>query len=773
MSLFSNIFGKKNNSKQAPELAKKQRVNGEKINFLENKLSPKTEKPNSFKVNPSQELLNRLLGYYQNGRISEAEKLSVKITKDFPKHQFAWKVLGAVLGSTGRESEAVNANQKAVELSPQDAEAHNNLGNIFKKLGRLEDAESSFKQSIKLKPDYALAQYNLGVTLKELGRLEEAEASYNQAIKLNPNFLEAYTNLGVALKELGRLEEAEASYNQAIKLNPDLAKTHNNLGVTLHELGRLNDAITSYKQAIALKPDYVEAYVNLGIAIKNVKFNSSDHKLYPTLIQMLTNGNLLSPNDVAKSILSLLKHDIQIKDLLLKNNVIKSIEEATFIIETLDNFKLLHHLMRLCPLPDLQFEGLFVTMRNFLLKNLDKMEVSPELIYFLSTLSIHCFVNEYVFFESYEETRLVEELQAKITKTVTQSEQPELIKILCLASYRQLNQYNWCQKIEALDKLKQVKAILIEEPLSERLIAKDIPILGKISDDVSLKVREQYEENPYPRWMKIGVSIKAKPIAAVCDELKLQLHSENIKNTTAPFILIAGCGTGQHSIGTASRFSNCHVTAVDLSLASLAYAQRKSNELGLINIDYLQADILHLHQMGKEFDIVESAGVLHHMEEPMAGWRVLVDLLKPGGLMKIGLYSEYARQHIVEARKEITELRVGKSNADIRKYRQSLTDSHNKNYQLLTTSSDFFSLSRLRDLIFHVQEYRFTLPQIKNCLEELGLKFCGFENKFAISNFRELLGNHADIYDLVLWNQYEEKTPLAFSGMYQFWCQKI
>ena len=68
--------------------------------------------------------------------------------------------------------------------------------------------------------------------------------------------------------------------------------------------------------------------------------------------------------------------------------------------------------------------------------------------------------------------------------------------------------------------------------------------------------------------------------------------------------------------------------------------QRKSNELGLTNIDYLQADILHLNQMGKKFDIIESAGVLHHMDEPMAGWNVLVDLLKPGGLMKIGLYSE-------------------------------------------------------------------------------------------------------------------------------------
>ena len=45
----------------------------------------------------------------------------------------------------------------------------------------------------------------------------------------------------------------------------------------------------------------------------------------------------------------------------------------------------------------------------------------------------------------------------------------------------------------------------------------------------------------------------------------------------------------------------------------------------------LQDGILHLHQMGREFDIIESTGVLHHMHDPMAGWRVLVDLLKPGG----------------------------------------------------------------------------------------------------------------------------------------------
>ena len=157
----------------------------------------------------------------------------------------------------------------------------------------------------------------------------------------------------------------------------------------------------------------------------------------------------------------------------------------------------------------------------------------------------------------------------------------------------------------------------------------------------------------------------------------------------------------------------------------------------------------------------------------MAGWRVLVDLLKPGGLMKIGLYSELARQNIVRVRKEIALLRLGTSKADIRRFRQSLAESHDKNHQLLTKSTDFFSLSALRDLIFHVQEHRFTLPQIKNCLDELGLKFCGFENKDAISSFKEIFGKEADIYDLALWHQFEERNSRAFAGMYQFWCQKL
>jgi hypothetical protein len=114
-----------------------------------------------------------------------------------------------------------------------------------------------------------------------------------------------------------------------------------------------------------------------------------------------------------------------------------------------------------------------------------------------------------------------------------------------------------------------------------------------------------------------------------------------------------------------------------------------------------------------------------------------------------------------------------KIEAEIRNFRQLIANSQNTNDQKLVDSSDFYSLSTLRDLIFHVQEHRFTIPQIVNCIDELRLKFCGFENKNVISKFRQFYEVGSDIYDLSLWHQFEKNNPGIFAGMYQFWCQKL
>ena len=103
---------------------------------------PKRAQKKSVKVRtpPERDLVN-LLKHYQAGHFSDAEKMALSITEEYPDHQFGWKVLGAVLKQTGRVSESLAFIKKAVILDPNDTQAHYNLGNALLDLGKLEEAE--------------------------------------------------------------------------------------------------------------------------------------------------------------------------------------------------------------------------------------------------------------------------------------------------------------------------------------------------------------------------------------------------------------------------------------------------------------------------------------------------------------------------------------------------------------------------------------------------------------------------------------------------------
>ena len=194
-------------------------------------------------LKPPQQQLNNLIKYYQAGRYVDAEKLSLSITQEFPKHQFAWKVLAVLLKRNGRINESLIVSKKSVQLDPQDAEAHNNLGVLLQEQGKLYEAEKSNRKAIELKPDYAEAHNNLGLLLKEQGRIKDAEASHPQAIHLKPDYAEAHYNLGVLLQEEERLDEAETSYNHALALKPDFTDALQNRWMILFSQKRYEIAL--------------------------------------------------------------------------------------------------------------------------------------------------------------------------------------------------------------------------------------------------------------------------------------------------------------------------------------------------------------------------------------------------------------------------------------------------------------------------------------------------------------------------------------------------
>src|SRR5262249_11485496 len=121
-------------------------------------------------------------------------------------------------------------------------------------------------------------------------------------------------------------------------------------------------------------------------------------------------------------------------------------------------------------------------------------------------------------------------------------------------------------------------------------------------------------------------------------------------------------------------------------------------------------------------------GVLHHLADPFAGWRILLSRLRPGGFMDLGLYSRVARRHVAKAREFIAARGYASTPEGIRRVRRDLsTLNAGGELEWLSNAPDFYATSDCRDLLFHVQEHRLTLDQIESFLSESGLRFIGFE----------------------------------------------
>ncbi|MDB4244182.1 tetratricopeptide repeat protein [bacterium] len=669
--------------------------------------------------------------------------------------------------------EALVVAKKTNKLFPNDIEGMGVLGACFGAKGDFDQSLAYLNKAIELRPNFSEALISRGLVSLAQGNRASALIDIEKAHNLKPHIKQIWSLILGPKMERREFKQAIILAEQMSKMDPNDEKIFATLGSCHQQLKNYDQAIEFYTKALALKPDFAQVYNNMGRILSSIVFTKPDRGIEKTIVSLLDQKSSIRPKDIAKSAISLLKAEPHLKkNLQLGKNYI--IENTLKVISDLSDLPLLLKLMSVCPLPDLELERLFTNLRYSIISNISSLEdASAELIEFQTALALHCFTNEYLYNCTKKEEKIIQSLEANLKKVLSSNKQPSAQAVLAIASYRALNEFDWCNLLVVTDKLEEVFKRQVVEPNQEKKLKINLPILKEVSDNVSSKVRQQYEENPYPRWVKVGLPLEPRSISYVVDELKLRLYDNNISSIKRPDILIAGCGTGQHSIVTATRFKSSKVLAIDLSLSSLAYAKRKTNELSVENVEYMQADILDLKMLNKQFDIIESSGVLHHMDNPMAGWKVLTHCLKPGGLMKIGLYSEIARQHVAKIRKETTQTGIGSSDIEMKSRREIMLNSNEDHHKRISTSSDFYSMSTLKDLIFHVQEHRFTIPQIKKHLKELGLLFCGFESQKIISNFKIANTQAGDPYDLEKWQAYEKAHPRTFSGMYQFWCQKV
>ena len=291
---------------------------------------------------------------------------------------------------------------------------------------------------------------------------------------------------------------------------------------------------------------------------------------------------------------------------------------------------------------DLEVEFLLTALRKRLLTAPDTL-ATRQVYEFACVLIRHCGNNGYVYFSTETEQSLLDNLEFDVA-AILDGDTATVRSFILAALYNPVSGFfDPSQAERNFDKvapraLRPVIANSMEALRLETIAAADIPNLTPITDKTSLRVAEQYETAPYPRWLSLQAP---RPGSA---SLQLQAYFSNTQIdflNDSPDVLIAGAGTCRQAVHSAIALGpRANVLALDLSTPSLAYGARMAPLLGADNIRFAAADILRLGTMDLQFDIIECGGVLHHMDDPYAAWRILLDKLRPGGIIQIGLYTK-------------------------------------------------------------------------------------------------------------------------------------
>lgn len=618
------------------------------------------------------------------------------------------------------------------------------------------------------------AKKTSGATYADAWRLieeknyEEAVQAFQSALNAEPA-KEGYLGLGCAMAKLGEAQKAITALKAALRIDPAYVEAYRKLGDVYLDMRESVKALEYLSQAVAYDPSDIENIQALVDLTSKMVFENANPNFKGLLTACLESQDV-NFRSFGATWYSILSHDKKFGPLLALakkppyEEFAQSLKASGKLAAAIDPF-FLFGLGRFIVGID-HFERWITYLRLYML---EMHALGKPIFHDREDIEfLHCAVMRYAFFTDYifDETEQEAVWLQPIKRTLESTDKPDLAALALYGCYRHLstlsNAASIARNLPGGDHVSQIPKSQIEDYLLQQEIKKDIVAITKIQDDVSAAVREQYENYPYPRW-----DIPYKGIYN--REIEGRFIGEKAK------ILIAGTGTGQEAIELAYAFPDAEILGVDLSRTSLAYGIMRARQLGINNLTFRQADINELGSIGQSFDYIASSGVLHHLKDPEAGWKVLHGLLNPGGLMRIALYSRIARVSVTQAWKVIAEKNLGNDTESIRAFRRNISDNLEPKYRTFFYKSfDYFSLPMCRDLIFHVQEHQFDLLQIKDILQRLNLKFLAFNQDDATLNLYKIFTNLQDdtLTNLDLWNNFEQAHPNSFAAMYSFWCEK-
>ena len=410
--------------------------------------------------------------------------------------------------------------------------------------------------------------FNQAVMHHHAGALGDAERCYRQLLAVLPSNAEAHGRLGAVLMRQGKMADAISHIEHALSLRPDMFEAYGNLCQAYMWSGQRDRAIEAACRALELR-ETPQSKAMFAQCVGFTRFAADNGRYRKFVLRALVEG-WVRPRELAGVSISLIKLNGAVKDAIARADAAWPTrpppDEPFGGADTtaLAQDELLCRLLECDPITDVGLERLLTGVRYALLRAASA-DVMPEdaLLGFYCALARQCFINEYVFATTDDEAEEAHRLRTALEQKLSSGEpyppsgRPPSAHIA--------RSTFWQNAQALLDRTAppSIAALLaqqVAEPAEEKRLAAAIPALTEISGEVSSAVRQQYEENPYPRWTKLGPAAQSAALFALPEQ-------------QSGDALIAGCGTGLSTVEFARHARNTRILAVDLSVSSLELRQ--------------------------------------------------------------------------------------------------------------------------------------------------------------------------------------------------------
>lgn len=252
-------------------------------------------------------------------------------------------------------------------------------------------------------------------------------------------------------------------------------------------------------------------------------------------------------------------------------------------------------------------------------------------------------------------------------------------------------------------------------------------------DAITQRVKSLYEKYPYP-YAGVKNALLKDLYALIYYTFSEAgvLESEFSRYS----YLDAGCGTGQRILGLAEEFPEASFNCIDVTNHSLEIAKNQALKMGIENIDFKQDNIVAF-MANKQFDVVSSVGVIHHLSEPEKGVQNLARALKDDGVMFIHVYHTYGEydrmlvRDLVRTLSEHQPLEVGA--AVIKELGASLPKSQYGHLGYNDDLSEEDHLSKDVDVFLHPRVFTYNFQEGLSLFNNSGLDWAAINSVNTVS----------------------------------------